>query len=192
MDAGLFFSIVILTAVAAATVVWLLLWAYFHRTIATLRDQLKELSSKIGGATPDETLRRVESMQARLTRLEPRHLTGKQKTILSKLLTVPEAAGVTDINVGYDAACGDGKDYAGDFVHILGSNNGWRPFTVTMFGASHRPESGLAIVCYPQGRAAAGGKLLSKAFAEAGIEHEMIYSTEVQLELAITPRLAGR
>jgi hypothetical protein len=192
MGAGLLFSIVILTAAVAAAVVWLVLWAYFHRRIATLRVQLKELSGKIGGATADETLRRVESMQARLARLEPRHLTGRQKTILRKHLALPESAGVTDINVGYDAACGDGKDYAADFVHILGSSHGWRPFTVTIFGAEHRPEAGLAIIAYPQGRAAAGAKLLDKAFAEAGIEHEMIYSTDVELELAITPRLTGR
>jgi hypothetical protein len=190
--ASLFFSVVILTVAVVAAVVWLVLWAYFHRTIATLRLQLRELSSKIGGATTDETLRRVESMQARLARLEPRHLTGRQKTILRRLLALPESAGVTDINVGYDAACGDGKDYAADFVHILGSGRGWRPFTVTIFGSSHRPEAGLAIVCYPQGRTTAGGKLLSKAFVQAGIEHELIYSTEDQLDLTITSRLSGR
>jgi hypothetical protein len=45
-------------------------------------------------------------------------------------------------------------------------------------------------VCFKQGRTAAGAKLLSKAFDEAGIDHETIHSTEEQLELVITSRLS--
>lgn len=190
--AGPFFSILILSAALTAAAVWLILRMRYQRTIARQQHQLREFKIKLHGATPDEAQRRIESLQARLARLEPRRLTGKQKTVLKKLLTLPESAGITDINVAHDAACGDGKPFAADFAYVLGSCRGWKPSSVTIFGSGHRPETGLAIVSFRRGRTAAGAKLLSKALTEAGIDHETIHSTEEQLELLITPRLSAR
>lgn len=181
---GSIFISVVLTAVA----VWLLLRARYQRTIASQRRRLREFETNLHGATPEEARRRIESMEARLARLEPRRLNGRQKTALRRLLILPESAGMTDVNVAYDAGCSDAKPYAEDFATVLGSCRGWRPLSVTMFGSSHRPEAGLAIVSFRQGRTAAGAKLLSKAFAEAGIDHEVIHSTEEELELVITSR----
>jgi hypothetical protein len=186
-----FFFILAFSALLTATVVWLVLRARYQRSTAKIRLQLKEFGEKLHGATPDEARRRIESLQARLAHLEPRRLTGRQKTVLQEILTLPESAGMTDINVAHDAACGDGKQYAADFVQVLGSCRGWRPSSVTMFGSDHRPEAGLAIVCFSRGRTAAGAKLLSKALTEAGIDHETVHSTEEQLELVITSRLSA-
>lgn len=186
--AGPFFTILTAAVALAATVVWFVLWAYFRRTINDQRRKLKEFESKLGGSTPDETRRLIDSLRARLARLEPRHLTGRQKATLKKLLTLPEPAGVTEINVSHDAACGDSRQYADEFIHVFRACSRWKPFSVTMFGSGPRPEAGLAIVCFKQGRTAAGAKLLSKAFHEAGIDHETIHSTEEQLELVITSR----
>lgn len=184
-------SILVLSAALTAIVVWFVSGARYRRTIAQLRVRLKEFETSLDGATPDEARRRIESLTARVARLEPRRLTGKQKAILQPLLTLPESAGITNINVAYDAACGDGKEYAGDFIRLLTSCPGWRPCRVTIFGSSHRAEAGLAIVCFGRGRTAAGAKVLSKAFAEAGIDHQTIHSTEEQLELEITPPLSA-
>jgi hypothetical protein len=189
--AGPFFSILILAAALAAAGAWLVLRARYQGTIVKLRSRLRDFADKLDDATPDEAKKRIESLQARLAQLEPRRLTSRQKAVLQEVLTLPESAGVTDINVAHDAACGDGKQYAADFVRVLASCRGWRPFSVTMFGSGERPEAGLAIVCFTRGRTAAGAKLLSKALAEAGIDHETIHSTEEQLELAITPRQAA-
>jgi hypothetical protein len=187
-QAGPFFSILIAAVVLTATVVWVILRARYQPRIDKLGSKLEEFERNLG-TTAEEALHRIDSLQSRLARFEPRHLSGRQKTLLKKLLKLPEAAGMTDINVSHDAACGDGKQYAAEFAHLLRSCDGWRPHIATTFGSGHQPQSGLAIVSFRQGRTAAGAKLLSKAFSDAGIEHETIVSTANQLELVITARL---
>lgn len=180
----------IVTAVLTATVVWIVLRIRYQGTIAKQRRKLEEFGDKLHGATPDEAQRRIESLQARLDRLEPRRLTGRQKTVLKRLLPLPETAGITAINVAHDAACGDGKQYAEDFARLLRSSHGWQPSSATMFGSSQRTGSGIAIVCCGRGRTAAAAKVLSNALAEAGIVHETIQSEEEELELVISTRLS--
>jgi hypothetical protein len=190
--AGSFYAILIMSAAVTTVMVWLVLQMRYHRTIATLRFRLREFEDKLQGATADEARQRIESLQARLARLEPRRLVSRQKTTLMKRLTLPETAGMTDINICYDAACDDGKQYAADFIHLLGTCRGWRPISVTTFGSAHDPEAGLSIVSFKHGRTAAGANLLSKAFTEAGLNHEMVVSNEEQLELVITSRVPIR
>lgn len=180
--------ILLAAAVLTATATWLVLEVRYRGTIAKQRRTLREYAKKFHGATPDEVQRRMESLQARLDRLEPRRLSSQQKTVLRKQLPLPEAAGFTRINVAFDAACVDGKQYAADFVRALRSCRGWRPSSGTLFGWARELESGLAIVCYRHGRTAAAAKALSKALAEAGIDHETIVSPEEELELVITSR----
>ena len=179
--AGPFFSVLVATTALTATVVWLVVRARYARML----DKLKEFENKLHGASPDEARRRTELMRARLARLEPRRLTGPQQAVLQKCLTLPEAAGVTDINVVHDAACSDSKQYAADFAQLLRSCRGWQPSSMTMFGLSHRTEADLAIVWSRQGRTATAAMLLSTALDEAGIDHETIHSTEEQLELVV-------
>ena len=181
---------VILFAVAAlgATATWLILEARYRRTIFEQRRRLKEYARKFHGATPDEILRRIESLQTRLDRLEPRRLSSRQKKILEKNLPLPEGAGRTKINVVFDARCVDGQQYAADFVRALKACRGWRPSTETLFGWARELPSGIAIVCYRHGRTVAAARALSKALAEAGIDHETIVSPEEELELVITSR----
>jgi len=179
-----FFSIVILAAALSAAAAWLVLQTRYAKQL----HQLAEYEDKLGGATPDEARRRIESLQARVARLEPRRLTRAQKAMLQKLLPLPEKAGLTEISVAHDAAHADCAPYATDFVEVLRACPGWQPSSVTLFGAGHQTQWGLAIVSFPRGRTAAGGKLLSKALAAAQIEHETIHSDQEQLELVITSR----
>jgi len=176
------------TAALVATATWVLLQARYRRTIRQQHGALKAYEKNLRGATPEEARRRLESLQARLDRLEPRRLTKQQTTILQKGLALPEAAGLTKINVAYDATCGDGKEYAADMARVLGSCRGWRPSNGTVFGWGREMASGLAIVCSKHGRTAAAAKVLSRALTEAGIEHETIVSPEDELEVVIASR----
>jgi len=182
--AGPFFSILIASAALTATVVWFVLRAWYQRMI----DKLREYENKLHGASPDEAQRRIEALRVRLTRLEPRHLTGRQKAALRKSLTLSEAAGITDIDVVHNAECSDSKQYAAAFGHVLRACRGWQPSSATVFGLVHRIEAGLAIVSCRQGRAADAAALLSLALDEAGIDHETIHAMEEKLQLVITSR----
>ena len=178
----------IAAAVLTATATWIVLEVRYRGTIAKQRRTLREYENKLQGATPDEILRRMESLQARLDQLEPRRLSNQQKTVLKEYLPLPEAAGITKINIVFDARCSDGKQYAADYVRALRSCRGWRASSATLFGWARELTSGIAIVCYRHGRTAAAGKVLSNALAEAGIDHETLVSPEEELELIITSR----
>jgi len=180
--------IVLGVSVLTATATWLVLRVRYRMMTREQRLALREFEDKLQGATADETRRRLESLQARLDRLEPRRLTKRQKTVLEGHLPLPEAAGLTRINVAYDATCGDGKQYAADLARVLSGCRGWRPSNGTVFGWGRKMASGLAIVCSKHGRTAAAAKVLAKALAAAGIDYETIYSPEEELELVIASR----
>lgn len=186
--AGALTVFLLAAAAIAATATWSVLEVRYRRTIFNQRRELREYARKFQGATPDEILRRMGSLQARLDRLEPRRLSSQQKKTLERSLPLPEGAGSTKINVVFDARCVDGQQYATDFVRTLKACRGWRPSTETLFGWARELPSGIAIVCYRHGRTAAAAKALSKGLAEAGIEHETIVSPEEELELVITSR----
>lgn len=186
--AGAVLFILVCSTALTTSVVWVALGVRYRRIVRTQGRRLREFEKAFDGASPEEARRQIDSLRARVTRLEPRRLTGRQKAVLKKLLVLPESAGVTEINVSHDVACSDAKHYAEDFTKILGSCQGWQPSNATRFGFDHSAGAGLAILCCREGRTVAGARFMSNALAKAGIEHETIQSPVEQLELVVSSR----
>lgn len=185
---GAVLFILVFSTALTASAVWVALGARYRRTIKAQSRKLREFEKELDGASPEEVRRQIDSLRARVTRLEPRRLTGRQKAVLKKLLVLPESAGITEINVSHDVACSDAKPYAEDFTQILRSCQGWQPSNATRFGFGDKTEAGLAILCSREGRTVAGARFLSNALAKASIEHETIQSSVEELELVISSR----
>ena len=85
-----------------------------------VRDEYKE---KLQGATPDQAKARIDTLEARIKRLEPRTLTTEQRDQLAKFVSIP--AGSTYIlSVMTNIDCRDCNEYGTVFQSVLSDARG--------------------------------------------------------------------
>jgi len=106
--------------------------------------QLADYKEKLNGATPSEAKARIDSLEARLSRIEPRRLLSEQRNIVASFVTVPYGNNYI-ISAQSEMACGDCRKYLEDFQEIL-HNAHWNIVPISLSNATAASPKGIAIL----------------------------------------------
>ncbi len=87
-------------------------------TIETLKVQNDSYKEKLSGATPEEAKARIDVLEARVTRIEPRQLSLEQKKTITGNVMLPVGASYA-LSIKSDIRCLDCNQYAGEFSDIF-------------------------------------------------------------------------
>jgi hypothetical protein len=154
-DAPVAFFIVILVCIGA--IWWIMEWRYGDRIstkdseislrngeISLLTRQRDDYKDKLGGASPDQAKARVDNLEARLARLEPRRISTDQGYIIFE--NIKELFGPShSVAIQSDMSCVDCNQYAADFQAVL-SRVQWTIRMPGVMGPSARSPTGIAIL----------------------------------------------
>jgi len=137
------------------------------------RDDYRE---KLGGASPDQAKARIDALEKRLARVEPRRLDQEQRAKLSSRLH--SSPPNTPIQIMHDGACADCNQYAADFNAIL-SAAGWQTRATAGLGiGGPLSPKGLTLRIYDVGNSSPEGILLAQAFEAAAIPFDEVHQSK--------------
>lgn len=91
-------------------------------------DQIADLKSKVGTASPDEIKARIDGLEARLADIAsivPRRLNKEQKATLRAALAAPSDAPTGPVRISVEDGVDDGHLYSLDFQEAL-TESGWK------------------------------------------------------------------
>jgi hypothetical protein len=134
-------------------VVWLIA-NYSYSTILAnknsqieLQDrQLADYKQKLDGANPDQAKARIDALESKLARLEPRRLTQAQRVDLTTRLRIPAGATYA-VEIARDMACADCVGLAADFNASFNGAIGWQISNPMVGGIGNLPPSGIGVRC---------------------------------------------
>jgi len=106
--------------------------------------QITDYKEKLQGATPDQAKARIDDLENRLKRFEPRGLTDEQKRAFIQSARVPAGSGY-QVSVTHEGGCPDCPVYSAAFGRLL-SDAGWRITGGMVMGPNQRPATGLALM----------------------------------------------
>jgi hypothetical protein len=140
-----------LVTIAIVGIVWVVVnWSYNavlsskNSQIELLERQVADYKDKLSGATPNEAKARIDSLETRLSRIEPRRLLVEQRNIITSYVTVPYGVNYM-ISVQSEMACGDCRQYFDDFQDIL-YNAHWNIERISLSNATAASPKGIAIL----------------------------------------------
>lgn len=140
-----------LVTIAIVGIVWVVVnWSYNavlsskNSQIELLERQVADYKDKLSGATPNEAKARIDSLETRLSRIEPRRLLVEQRNIITSYVTVPYGVNYM-ISVQSEMACGDCRQYLDDFQDIL-YNAHWNIERISLSNATAASPKGIAIL----------------------------------------------
>jgi hypothetical protein len=110
-------------------------------TIKLLDRQVADYKDKLQGATPDQAKARIDELEKRLVRLEPRGFTGDQRKILIERARNDKHYMLT---ISSEAGCPDCAIYAASLEDAL-KQAGWTVHNTLVMGVPQRPASGIAM-----------------------------------------------
>lgn len=113
-------------------------------TIETLKAQIDTYKEKLNGASPEEAKAKIDDLERRLARIEPRTLSTEQRTTISKIIGAM-AQGNYSLSIQTDMSCADCGQYAADFQAILVDAH-WTIEMPKVLGASAASPKGIAIL----------------------------------------------
>jgi hypothetical protein len=87
-------------------------------TIETLKTQNDSYKEKLSGATPEEAKARIDALEARVSRVEPRQLSHEQKKTITENVMLPAGASYA-LSIESDMRCLDCNQYAEEFSDIF-------------------------------------------------------------------------
>lgn len=141
----------LLVTIATIGIVWFVVnWSYSavlsskNSQIELLERQVADYKDKLSGATPYEAKAKINSLEARLSRIEPRHLSTDQRNIIASLVTVTYGINYV-ISAQSDMTCADCGQYLSEFQDILHKAR-WDTVTTRVSGASAASPKGIAII----------------------------------------------
>jgi hypothetical protein len=140
--------------------------------ITLLKGQRDDYKDKLSGATPDQAKARIDDLEGRLARLEPRRLTPAQRENLAMRLRVPTGSNYL-IAISRDMACSDCAQLGADFSAAFGAASGWQITNPMLGGIATMPPSGIAIKCADIVNPSAEAKLVIDAMKAVGIQFDL-------------------
>jgi hypothetical protein len=113
-------------------------------TIETLKTQNESYKEKLNGASPEEAKTRIDALEAKVAKLEPRRLYPEKLETVSKLIkTLPPMP--YNLSIEADMACADCNQYAADLQSAF-PQPPWSVIMPMIAGPSVRSPKGLAIL----------------------------------------------
>jgi hypothetical protein len=145
--------------------------------IELLDRQVADWKQKTEKSTPDEAKARIDDLEARVKRLEPRTLSAVQRSQIANFVQVP--AGSTYVMViGADMDCTDCYQYAIDFQGIL-SDAHWRHEMIRVMARQGASPKGVAIVTPDPSAPLPEAVALAHGLTAAGIPFDLTKGAEL-------------
>jgi hypothetical protein len=166
-------TFIVLTALIVAVVWWLMDWRYGgiiankDSEIVLLKGQRDDYREKLSGATPDQAKARIDALETRLARLEPRRLTDTQREDLASRVRLSGGT-PRSIEVARDIDCTDCSALVADIAAAFGAS-GWQVQTPKMMGPSNPPPSGVAVRCADPAHPSAEERMVIDAMRAIGL-----------------------
>jgi hypothetical protein len=169
-------------------------------TIETQKAQIDSYKEKLNGASPDEAKARIDGLEARLARIEPRQLSDVQLARMSEVIKT--AFGHYDIFIDKDMVCADCGEYASQIANLLPRDQ-WSIRMRMVGGPSQASPKGLAVVTPDPLHPSAEAAVLIRALTAAGIPFDVNAGGFARLEdlgkpnqsllseILITPRVSA-
>ncbi|MGH6987215.1 MAG: hypothetical protein ACRED9_10310 [Caulobacteraceae bacterium] len=166
-----FFGALIIVFAAAY---WAVRFRY-HGTVASLQGRLDlktaeadDYKRKLGGATPDEARERLDALEARVTEMGNRRLTGAHRQRLISALSITPA----HVAIWHDMNAAGAADLAGDLRAVFQAA-GWS-VGGGMAGLSGAPPSGLSVAVATPRQLTPPQRAIVSSFREVGIRFDLI------------------
>ena len=138
--------------------------------IALLKGQRDDYKEKLSGATPDQAKARIDALETRLARLEPRQLTDAQRAEFAARVRPP--AGISySVAVTRDMGCADCVQLAADISAAFGA--GWNVSNPMVMGIPNMPPHGIAVRCHDVANPSPEVRLIIEAMREAGVPFDL-------------------
>jgi hypothetical protein len=167
-----------LVTIAIIGLVWVVVnWSYSavlsskNSQIELLVRQVGDYKDKLNGATPYEAKARIDSLEARLSRVEPRRLSDEQRNIIASFVTVPYGNNYM-ISAQSEMACGDCRQYLDNFQEIL-HNAHWNIERISLSNATAASPKGIAILTPDTGHPLPEASALMSALKAAEIDFDL-------------------
>jgi hypothetical protein len=132
--------------------------------------QLADYKQKLDGASPDQAKARIDTLEARLARLEPRRLTETQRATLVTQLKLSGARAT--IALVRDVACGNCGEFIAD-ISAAFDLAGWIVRPAVTMGPPRAPQSGLALLCSDLNNLLQDERAVVEAFRAAKIDFDL-------------------
>ena len=146
--------------------------ANMNAELSSARTQRDEYKEKLQGASPDQAKARLDDLEARIRRWEPRNLSPEQRAQIAKFVQVP--AGFTYmVSIGTDMNCYDCHQYATDFHSVLADAH-WAIQSVLVARIQGSSPKGLAVATPDPASPLPEAIALEHALTAAGIPFERI------------------
>jgi hypothetical protein len=140
--------------------------------ITLMRGQRDDYKEKLSGATPEQAKARIDALESRLARLEPRRLTETQRADLTARLPIPTGATYL-VAVSRDMACADCSGLAADISRAFSGAGGWQISNPMMMGINNTPPHGIAVRCADINNPSPEARIVIEAMRAARIQFDL-------------------
>jgi hypothetical protein len=154
-------------------------------TIETLKAQTDSYREKLSGATPEEAKARIDELEARVRRIEPRQLSPQQKKIITENALLPAWASYT-LSIESDLRCLDCKQYAGEFSDIF-SEAHWVIMAPMIEKPSTKSSKGIAVLSSDPNNPLPAAAALIRALKAADIQFDLMPGSDLNFSLQGMP-----
>jgi hypothetical protein len=168
----------LLVTIAIIGIVWFVVnWSYTavlsskSSQIELLERQVSDYKDKLNGATPYEAKARIDSLESRLARIEPRRLSVEQRNIIASYVTAPPGVNYM-ISAQSEMACGDCRQFLDDFQNIL-YNAHWYIEPISLSNATAASPKGIAILTPDTSHPLLEASALTSALVAAKIDFDL-------------------
>ena len=145
--------------------------------IELLERQIADWRQKTGGQTPGETKARIDALEARLARLEPRGLSAEQRDAIRSEIAGFPSTHAYYLDIVSDMSCGDCAQYAADFKAVL-IDSRWRVETPRVLGARSGSPTGISILTPDPSKPLPAAAVLARALTAAKIQFDLNAGSE--------------
>ena len=151
--------------------------------ISTIQSQRDEYRDKLQGATPDEAKAKIEQLETRLARIEPRRLSKEQRAeLISSLRTA--TGGPYSIAIISEAS-GDSPQFAADISSAFRTAGGWQISEPSVMGLGNRPPHGIAVQFRDLNNPPPEGQIVLSALRAAGFKFDIQHGGDPQGHIAL-------
>jgi hypothetical protein len=180
----------VITVLMFGSIWWLMDWRYGgviankDSEIALFKGQRDDYKEKLSGATPEQAKARIDALESRLARLEPRRLTEAQRADLATRLRPPTGVKYA-VAVIRDMACIDCAQLAADISAAFGV--GWNVSNPAAMGIANMPPDGIAVRCPDIASPPPEARLVIEAMRAAGLPFDLQIGAQPSLPLGFGP-----
>jgi hypothetical protein len=151
--------------------------------IELLDRQVADYKDKLSGATPTEAKAKIDDLEARLARIEPRRLSAEQRRVMASLVEVP-AGSEYHLSIQSEMSCPDCNQYAADFYTVLDEAH-WKIISPRVMGAAAASPKGIAILTPDTNSPLPEAAALARALSAAKIPFDLKSGADINRSISV-------